>query len=757
MKKTASILLIILLLTQSVSAAFTDVTAESVEHTAIASVSQLGIMTGYEDNTFRSEEKVTRAQFAKIVTVVSGGEENAVLRMDAGQFADVTYNHWASGYISYAVANGILMGYGDGSFRPEQNITYAEALTVILRAMGYSAEDVGYYWPAGYIEKAYALGLISDYSFDPYAPISRGEIAILIDKALYMEGKGGAKLITAFDMKEYEDAVIIATKKTDSSLAGDQVSTSVGVFKKGSLTEVDEYIGIKADIVVDKNNNLVQILPAEQTVERAVIEGAVGKDITVSVNGRTKTIQLDDNMVVYYKGSKSSAAQQKANLTEGNELYMYSTGREVDYIFLYAYDIMGPYTVASGGAELINYFGIEDSSKVSVIRDGLSSSFAQAERYDVAYYAAGSNTLYLYCDKVSGTYDEAYPMKANVTEVTVSGRTYELEGSLAKSKLGEGAGAFKIGDKVTLLLGRDGLVADAVVLGEDDPSNYGVIISTRMTVSDDNDTRGQSEYYTTILKGDGMEVEQKSVKDYSDYKGRFVSIDYEDGKMKLTTVTYTPVYGALDKAAPSLGGVQFARNYKIIELVKQEGNSTPVVQCVELSDIKLKSLTKNQVIHAQTSNDFGDITVLYINNVTNSNYQYGILTHAAMSGMGMSISGSYTVMKDGVETDYRTSGVAYSASAGQAVGIETNGGALTGIKILSPLISSSKVEAVSVGRIKVDGEIYELDDNVQIFKEKDRLNTFTQISINDLAGMKDGYVTLYSDKPAGIIRVIKVQ
>lgn len=755
MRKIAWVLLAILLLTQPVSAAFTDVASDGREYTAVTRVNQLGIMTGYEDNTFRSEQNVTRAQFAKIVTVINGGEENAVSRMDAGQFSDVTYTHWASGYISYVAANSILLGYGDGSFRPEQDITYAEALTVIIRAMGYTADDVGYYWPTGYIEKAYALGLINDYSFDPYAPISRGEIAILIDKALYMEGKGGVKLITAFDMKEYEDAVIIATKKTDSSLESDQISTSAGVFKKGNITNADELIGRKADLVTDKNNNLVQILLKEQTVERAVIEGAVGKDITVTVNGRTKTVRIDDNTVVYYKGGKSSAAQQKANLTEGNELYMYGSGGEVDYIFLYAYEIEGPYTVTAGSTELINYFGI-DGSRVSVIRDGLSSSLAEAEKYDVAYYAKGSNTLYLYCDKISGTYDEAYPMKANVTSVTVAGKTYELEGSLAKSKLGEGSGTFKIGDKLTLLLGRDGMVADAVVIGEEDPANYGVIISSRAAVSEENDNKGQSVYYTTVLRADGMEVEQKSVKDYSDYAGRFVSIDYEDGKMKLKMVSYAPIYGTLDKSVPSLGGVQFARNYKIIELVSQEGGK-PLVQCVELSDIRAKSLTKEQVIHTETSKDFGDITVLYIDNVTNSNYKYGMMTYAKMTGAGMNISGSYTVMRDGVETDYRTSGAAYSVSAGQAVGIETNGNSLSGIIALSPVVASSNVQAVAVGRIKVDGVIYELDENVQIFKGKDRLNTFTQISINDLAGMKNAYVTLYSDKSAGIIRVIKVQ
>ncbi len=75
-------------------------------------------------------------------------------------FDDVSAEHWANGYINLAVSQGIIEGDGDGNFRPNAPISYAEAMTIMVRATGYtvSAEENGGY-PHGYMKTGTSNGL----------------------------------------------------------------------------------------------------------------------------------------------------------------------------------------------------------------------------------------------------------------------------------------------------------------------------------------------------------------------------------------------------------------------------------------------------------------------------------------------------------------------------------------------------------------------------------------------------------------------
>jgi len=99
--------------------------AAAVDHSLIA---------GYEDGTFRSDEPLTREQLAVLVTrVLRGGElQGGTTFSDAGEISD-----WAAPSVAYVVRLGVLQCYPDGTFRPKQAVTRAEAAMVILRLIEY--------------------------------------------------------------------------------------------------------------------------------------------------------------------------------------------------------------------------------------------------------------------------------------------------------------------------------------------------------------------------------------------------------------------------------------------------------------------------------------------------------------------------------------------------------------------------------------------------------------------------------------------
>ena len=108
---------------------FSDVTAGDWFNTAVSTVAKLGILKGYPDGTFRPAQGITRAEFAAIAarfdeTVARGGV----------RFSD-TAGHWAEEEIARAADRGWVRGYPDGTFRPDNGITRAEAVTLINRVL----------------------------------------------------------------------------------------------------------------------------------------------------------------------------------------------------------------------------------------------------------------------------------------------------------------------------------------------------------------------------------------------------------------------------------------------------------------------------------------------------------------------------------------------------------------------------------------------------------------------------------------------
>jgi hypothetical protein len=161
-----------------------DVVGEDCED-AVARLVALGIIAGYPDGTFRPDRPVTRAEFAKIMVSALGIGEAALYAAGPTRFPDVTADHWASGYINVAVDVGIIVGYPDGTFLPENQVTFAEAIKMIVAGLGYTpkAEALGGY-PGGYIAVAAEEEITEGVNVVGGLAANRGAIAMMVDNSL---------------------------------------------------------------------------------------------------------------------------------------------------------------------------------------------------------------------------------------------------------------------------------------------------------------------------------------------------------------------------------------------------------------------------------------------------------------------------------------------------------------------------------------------------------------------------------------------
>ena len=153
---------------------------------AIELLGALEIMVGdAETGAFRPDDTIKRSEFAKVAVTSMGMENLADSFNYPTQFPDVVENHWANGYINVAANQGLVIGDDEGNFRPDDTITYAEAVTVLVRLIGHTpaAEKKGGF-PQGYITVATQTGITKSAVAANNSAVVRGMVAQLTANAL---------------------------------------------------------------------------------------------------------------------------------------------------------------------------------------------------------------------------------------------------------------------------------------------------------------------------------------------------------------------------------------------------------------------------------------------------------------------------------------------------------------------------------------------------------------------------------------------
>ena len=122
---------------------FTDMDADTENAEYIISAYNIGIISGYEDGTFNPEGTINRAEALKIIFNIVGDDITPLTGrplleyydLPSNPFPDVDIDAWYAPYVIYAYMNGIVSGYGDGYFRPDNQITLGEMAKIVTLVM----------------------------------------------------------------------------------------------------------------------------------------------------------------------------------------------------------------------------------------------------------------------------------------------------------------------------------------------------------------------------------------------------------------------------------------------------------------------------------------------------------------------------------------------------------------------------------------------------------------------------------------------
>lgn len=523
MKRVISSILCILMVLGISAAAFTSAFAAGIstmpsEQDVISIVGLLEIMNGDGYGNLNLDNKVTRAEFVKMAISASALKDKVNSGSSVSPFTDVRVSHWAVGYITAAVSNNYIKGYLDGSFKPDNEVTLEEAVTVMLRIMGYSELDSGKY-PETQLAKYEELEMDNRISAVRGEPLTRRECMYLMYNALCAKEKSGKIYCEALGYATDEngriDYLALMSSKMDGPVVvyDDTYKSAIGfdleagtVYrnnKKATAADISKY-----DVVY--YNNKIKTAWCFSDKEIGIVDSVTVSGITSNASDYEGTGAANESVIV------SGKSYKLGNKSVSYKFSAYGTFAPDDFVMLLLDKDRNVADVVLANSEIYEAYAEPDDDKVALINSTLKGPYIVTDTVsfensipfplssgkiydgtkevdlsyikadDVYYYSEAFACVWLYRDTVTGFVSAVTPSRENPTSVNVGGKNYTLDGAEIKRQFSN-FGTYEVDDFVTLLIGNGGtavLARDGDIYGyansNDDNISYADLVNQSM-------------------------------------------------------------------------------------------------------------------------------------------------------------------------------------------------------------------------------------------------------------------------------------
>lgn len=392
--------------------------------------------------------------------------------------------------------------------------------------------------------------------------------------------------------------------------------------------------------------------------------------------------------------------------------YKMDSNGEVDYLSLVNKKMKGPVIATENWNDSIPF----STSKASFYRNGSSCKEDDIKVYDVLYYSQPLQTVWAYNNRVTGSFEKAAPNRLEPTEITVAGKTYPLGTQDMKYEFST-IGSIDLGDRVTILLGKDDSVVGVIGAEQNNTTVAGIVVDKGIRSTDSTDA-AELTNYIIIVDTIGVEHEY-NVEDDKLRVGDAVQVSFIDGRLIVNALELNSLYGRVSDDGKMLGNKRFAADVRILDV---KGGNYMSVYTSRLAGASLYST--DILYYAFNAND--EITDLILNNVTGDMNKYGILISARESAAG-GYSGTYEYDIDGEVKMASTSQYTFMVNnqyGPASFSFDKKTGNLDGIKTLS----SFEVTALSGLTVRNANTEYLLSEQLIVYLKKDGKYYLTKLA-----------------------------
>lgn len=589
---------------------FPDVADPAVSQAA-DTLAALGVVSGNDAGHFLPDAPLTRAAFCKMAIELMGKGEQAKAQMNRTIFTDVGSTHWGRGYINLAATMVIdesaglrlMTGVGNGKFEPNRSISYQEAVTLILRILGYAAEAAAS-WPSGAIQTASELGLDQGLDIRSYsAVIDRGQAAILLTRMLAVSPKGGSKPYAAQLGSLVEDVIVLSVNATVNGQSGWVTTSGGGAYRPAGQAD-DQLVGQRGDALLDQSGRFVTLLTDASNCVTVTISRTQGNYLHAS-NGARYTFESSTPVYVGATGAASTYAEMLPSLTAGDVVTIYLDGGRVVGMFCAAATAESGFVIAGASSSPADFYSITGNDFSYTIRkNGSTITMSEIKAYDVATYDPVSKVLHVCDTRLTCVYENVSPSPLAPSVITAcGGNTFRVMANAMDSIT-----QYQLGQSFTLLFTADGLVAGAVGGGWGGYSAVGgnaigVVSGTSLKLIGTNVT---------------LAVDAASA---AAYAGQLVSVSGSRGQLTLTPLDLSYAPGNFDRTTMRLGALMVSDSVQIYE----QGASG-------LSPVSLSALPAAipaAKISGYRANASGYVDLIVLRSVTGDGYSYGLIQPAS--------------------------------------------------------------------------------------------------------------------------------
>ena len=617
---------------------FSDVTdmttAQNVEV-----LQMMGVVDGMSSGVFNPMGTLTRAQFCKMAVEAMGQGDRANIYQNYTIFPDVKPGYWAAGYVNLAVRSDpkLISGYADGTFGPNNTINYGQAVTILMRMLGYKDEDVSAVWPDGYIDQAMAIGLCDGVSLSAGTAVNRAQAAQLFMNLLNCDQKEGGKFYTKLGTPV--DAILLDGNAKDA--AGNPIlRTSVQDYVLAGNPGSGLLSGRKGVVILNGAGEAVTFVPTNEGTSRNITI-AMAETTTITDSSGTKYSVAADAKV-YIGESSYSYVERFTYLSAGTlaTLYINDKGR-VETVFVGSTTSDDAVIVAQDGSTE-GFALLTDRTDYTIYKHGERVTSRSLKKFDVATYSASNNTVYVSDNRITVYYQDAYPNAASPSRIKTTGIIGTGEDGYlevmpcAMASLAE----CRVGQTITLLLTENNKVAG---------------------VSTNSAARGNAIGFVGkdgVRLFNGLEVDSSAIKNLSDYTGQLVSVSSSNrDSVTLGRVGGQSIRGDFYVSEGRVGSAELAADVQIYTTA--QGN---MLSQVALSDLTENIISSDQVLFAH-KNYADKVDILVLENTTGDSLYYG------------RVFVSTTVNEAGETTKVETS---VQSSSGEVAKFEVDRGLSTG-------------------------------------------------------------------------------